>query len=581
MEITETIKALLNGIRNGALIIDTEGSITFCNQAAKGMLGLKANLTGLPVKEVFPNTQLLKVIEMGEAEYEQRFTYENKSFLADRVPLYENGNIVGAMAILQETTQLEYISSELATIKELNRELNGIIESSYDGILILDSQGYVLRVNKSLERLTGLKAEEFVGQELESLYQKGVLSYQPIASQALTNKQVITRIQTISTGKELVITGTPIFDEEGNVFRVLSNVRDITELRMLKEELEQSKKLADIYRYKLREISQELVDSSKIIARSSEMKKVLELAFRAAQTEATVLVLGETGVGKGVLAQCIHNWSRRSESGIIIKINCSAIPKELIESELFGYEKGAFTGAVQTGKRGLFELADQGTLFLDEIADLPLEMQGKLLRVLEDQEIRRVGGIKSIKVNVRLIAATNKDLEAMTARGEFRKDLYYRLNVIPILIPPLRERYEEIPVFLGEFLNQFNKKYQTSKYFTTKTIDVLQNYHWPGNVRELENLVERLVITSLGESLEVEQLPENIRRIQPIAKESIGEPEMMPIKQAVEELEVKILLKVLSKHGTLREIGEILGISHTAVAKKIRKYKLEFPKKLK
>jgi len=316
----------------------------------------------------------------------------------------------------------------------------------------------------------------------------------------------------------------------------------------------------------------EELHSHEVITKSPLMLKILELTRRVAGSAATVLLQGESGVGKEVFAKLLHAWSQRQ--GAFIKINCSAIPGHLLESELFGYAQGAFTGANREGKPGLFELADEGTLFLDEIEDLPLILQGKFLRVLQDQEFIRIGGTKVIKVNVRLIAASNQDLIEMVNEKKFRQDLFYRLNVVPIHIPPLRERPEDIPLLTEHFLTKFNRKYNLNKTLSPQLIQDFYSNTWPGNIRELINTLERLIITS----------PENVLRENPVnqannsaayAEKEVGEAgSFRTLKEALAESERDILVKTLEKHKSARLAGKVLGISHTAVLKKIKKYGL-------
>jgi PAS domain S-box-containing protein/TyrR family helix-turn-helix protein len=575
MKCPEVLDILLDSVHNGIIAINKDGIITICNRAARIMMRIEENIEGQPIETIISNTQLLNVLNTGQAQYAVKFTYGDKTFLTNRSPIILNKKVVGAVAVFQEITDLEHISSELAIVQNLNRELNAIIESIDDGILILDEKGKILRVNKSLERVTGLSIQEYNNNYLHSLYEKGLLLYKPIASSALERKEIITNFQAINTGKELIITARPVTDDEGNITRVVSTVRDITELTKLRRELEQSQKLTDLYLAQLNQLSKErFLKGNKIITRNTEMLNLLDMSYRIAQTETTVLILGESGVGKELIAENIHNWSNRAEKGSMIEVNCSAIPKELLESELFGYEPGSFTGAKKKGKPGLFELANEGTIFLDEIGDLPLEMQAKLLRVLEVKEFFRIGGVKPIKVNTRFIAATNQNLEQSVKEGMFREDLYYRLNIVPIVIPPLRKRKEDIPVLLSFFLSKYNKKYQSSKSFSPKAVTLLQKYSWPGNVRELKNIVERLVLISNQEIIQEEDLPEHILNIVEKVENKTYSLNGKSLKEAKEELEIVILKKEIEKHRSIRQVAQALGLSHTAVLKKVHKYNL-------
>jgi len=294
----------------------------------------------------------------------------------------------------------------------------------------------------------------------------------------------------------------------------------------------------------------------------------------------TVLIQGESGVGKEVFAKLVHVWSKRQ--GAFLKVNCSALPSHLLESEMFGYAKGAFTGANSFGKPGLFELADEGTLFLDEIEDLPLELQGKFLRVLQDGEFIRLGGTNVIKVNVRIVAVSNKDLSLMVEENKFRTDLYYRLNVVPMVIPPLREREEDIPLLAEYFLNQLNDKYHTQKVMSPQLLKKFIEYKWPGNVRQLKNTVERLILISSGDVIKEDEFKvfknNEIKRSKSenvsISTSSQEVEEQFPrLKDALEETEKELVIKAYKKYKNIRSTGEILGISHTAVLRKLKKYR--------
>jgi len=322
---------------------------------------------------------------------------------------------------------------------------------------------------------------------------------------------------------------------------------------------------------KLQKLRVQQMKVEDVVAKSREICTIFENAFRIAQVDTTVLILGESGVGKEVVAKMIHYSGPRSQQGSFIKINCGAIPRDLLESELFGYEPGSFTGSGTKTKLGLFELADKGTLFLDEIGDLPADLQVKILRVLQEHEFRRIGGNETIQVNVRIIAATNRDLETMIAQGKFREDLYYRLNVIPICIPPLRERPEDIPALLISFTEKFNLKYNSKKTFSPRAFNVLVNYSWPGNVRQLANLVERLVVTCVEDIIDIHQLPEQVHSKEKVTV-MLKLKEIVPLKEAVREVEKQLINLALNKYENTYEAAKALGISQPTMSRKANKY---------
>ncbi|MEW6275175.1 MAG: sigma 54-interacting transcriptional regulator [Bacillota bacterium] len=448
--------------------------------------------------------------------------------------------------------------------------LQAIIESSYDGIIVTDRGGKILIANQAYERLTGNKVKNVLGRNIYELGQEGVHA-DPLVDLVVKRKKPATNTQYSPQQRTcLMITGSPVFDQNGEVQWVVLNFRDITELNQLQYELNHVRELTRRYSGELAELRKQVVKETNIIANSPAMKKAIELALHVAKVDSTVLIQGESGVGKELIAKIIHHNSSRS-LGPFIKINCAAIPETLIESELFGHEPGAFTGANKQGKAGLFELAHNGTLLLDEIGDLPLSIQGKLLRSLQEQEITRVGGTKIRKVNVRVIAATNQDLKIMAREKRFREDLYFRLNVVPIFVPPLRERQEDIIPLLFFYQDFFNKKYNLKKEFTPDAISVLAQYHWPGNVRELVNVVERLLVTSVSPVISSANLPEEIYSSTMGSHEVVSIKGIIPLKQAVEELERQLLEKALVSYGSTYKAAEALKIDQSTIVKKLKK----------
>ena len=386
------------------------------------------------------------------------------------------------------------VTKIFSTLSEASERLNAIIEHSFDGIFITDAKANVIRINHAYEVITGLKKEEVLGKNMADLVRNKLIS-ESGSLQVIKTKQPVTLQQCFRSGKEALVTSSPIFDADGNFIMIVTNVRDLTEIYNLKAVVQEKTAAMDRLAMELEHLQTTSEDNQEIIAKDETTLAAMLLANRVASMDTTVILLGETGVGKEVMARYIFQHSHRAKNSFI-KVNCGAIPENLIESELFGYEGGAFTGANKNGKIGLFELANKGTLFLDEIGELPKDMQVKLLRVLQEQEILRVGGTKPVKIDVRIIAATNRNLEEMVKDGTFREDLYYRLTVFPISIPPLRMRKKDIIPLALSFLEKLNQKYQLKKYFTDLSMQLLHEYDWPGNIRELKNIVERAIIIS-------------------------------------------------------------------------------------
>lgn len=450
-------------------------------------------------------------------------------------------------------------------IKQKNNEFKAAIESSYDGIWITDGGGNTLFINKAIERITGLSKEKVIGKNMKELVEKGVFNVSATL-EAMKQKKRVTVMQKVNTGIETIVTGNLSFDKNGNIYRIISNVRDITELNNLQKQLKQIEEKNQRYHFELNNLKLKLEELNNIIFKSKEMSKVIDQAQRIAKFDTTVLLMGETGVGKEVIAELIHESSIRKDTGSFIRVNCTALPDNLLESELFGYQGGAFTGANPKGKAGLFELADKGTIFLDEIGELPLHIQVKFLRVLQEKQVLRVGGTKPRTIDTRIIVATNKNLSEMVKQGTFRKDLFYRLNVVPITIPPLRKRKDDIPILIQHFINLYNKKYNLSKSFSTEVMNALINYDWPGNVRELKNIVERLIVTTESSNIKVHDLPENI-----ISK-PINTQMGSSLKQIIENTEKEVIFKALNQYKSTYKAAVALGISQSSISRKAQKY---------
>lgn len=442
------------------------------------------------------------------------------------------------------------------------------MDATFDYITVTDENGVFLKVSKSCEEIFGVSESEVIGVSAYDLEKRGIFSHSATI-EALKNKKKITLVQETASGKRLFVTGIPMFNEDGKVKGIINITKDITENERLKKQLEEAEYMLECFRKE--DISKQIKGENVILGNSISMKKIIDLIQHIANIDTTVILLGETGVGKSFIAKMIHKISKRRNQPFI-QINCGAIPESLLESELFGYEEGAFTGAAKTGKKGLFEVAGEGTIFLDEIGELSLQLQVKLLNVLQEKQAYKVGSIKPFNIKARIISATNKDLKKLVQKGKFREDLYYRINIVPVTIPPLRERVDDIPIFIKHFLEKYNKKYNLSKQISAKSVKMLTLYNWPGNIRELENTVERLIVTC-NKSIIEESYISNI--IKPYYKYIYEINESMPLKKAKEELEKQILLKSLEVHKTTRKIAEVLKVDQSTVVKKLKKIREE------
>jgi PAS domain S-box-containing protein len=450
-------------------------------------------------------------------------------------------------------------------IKNLSSwELLSILDSIDDAVFIDDSDGIALWCNKACQELYKVTPKDVAGLHVLELEKRGIFS-PSVASRVLKEQREVTIIHENKEGKKLLSTGTPLVDEAGRIIRVITTSRDITELTNMQNQLQAVQGTLEGIK------SLEKVANQEIIVASHAMFNVMQLAKRLATVDSTVLITGESGVGKGLIAQLLHQNGNR-KSAPLVTVNCGAIPENLIESELFGYERGAFTGSRSEGKKGLFEVAQGGTIFLDEISELPLNLQVKLLQVIQDREIIRVGAIKKIPIDVRIISATNQDLHKLVEEGKFREDLYYRLNVVPIHVPPLRERPEDIIPLVRKYLAKFNKRLNDQKQIDPDAMAVLLKYDWPGNIRELQNIVERLILTTREKVISVENLPGFMASIKSLPPKTLDGP--TTLCDILEQAEKEVLAQALEKYKSTRAMAKALDISQPTVVRKLHKHGL-------
>ncbi len=558
--------AVLNSIYNGVVVIDSRGFIEAFNQSAERFFNIPAEQAlKRYILNVLPNTggKLLEVLQTGQPLHGERLEGKKISLISNIDPILENGKILGVASIFQEVSQIESVSKKLDLFQNMKNWLDTIIDSSYDGLWICDHEGKVIRINKASERINGLKAEEVLGRNMRELLAKGLFD-RSVTLEVLKTKTAVTMFHVNKLGKKTLVTGNPIFNEKGEITFVVSNDRDITELDHLRSQLQESQALAERYISKLSELEMRGVDPSTVVFKSEAMEKIVKMAVNVATVDSTVLLLGESGVGKGVVAKLIHKNSSRSK-GSFIRVDCAGIPDPLIESELFGYEKGAFTGAKVEGKVGFFELANGGTLFLDEVAEIPLSCQAKLLHFLEEHEITRVGGTEPKRIDVRIVAATNRNIEEMLSTKLIRKDLYYRLNVVPIYIPPLRERHEDILPLIVHFLAKFNKIYGMKKVLSTEALELLCQYDFPGNIRELSNNIERVLVVTEKARIEANDLAHTgyLAKLNPYLAEDL------PLKDAVKKFESDLIKKTLKKYGSQRAAAKILRVDQSTISRRM------------
>lgn len=564
-------QALVNAMGVGFLAVDTFGITILANSIAHESFG---TYPGVALKEAFPELwpKTLQILKGQYLNNEFSLRREKISYLIRVNPMLIDSEQVGAICVFVESSGLEEMAMQMSFFQEIIGELEAVINSSSEGLWICDGEANVLRMNPASERIHDIRAEDVIGRNMRELVDEGFVDKS--ATLEVIKAGSVVNILQHRKGRKLVITGTPVFDPDGKLIRIVSSVRDITEIETMQRELEEQEAMKDQLRNHMLELQHMELESRRVIARSPCMLKTLRQAIKVGSVDSSVLLLGESGVGKGLIADIIHKNSHRSAKPLI-RINCGAIPDSLIESELFGYEKGAFTGARTGGKPGYLELADSGTLFLDEIAELPPPSQVKLLRFLEDGRITRLGGTISRTVDVRILAATHRDLEEMIRQGKFRLDLYYRLKVVPINVPSVRERRDCILPLVQHYIEFFGTKNGISKRLTRAALDALLSYPYPGNVRELMNICERLVVMSETELIDLKDLPNDIvPRTKEVAFKTTEWMSDMTLQQAMDSLERKMLIQSLKLHGNQRRMAAALGINQSTIARKLEKHGL-------
>jgi len=482
-----------------------------------------------------------------------------------RLPVIKDGKVVGIVTFSDLIRHYNMEIKDLKDVKLMKEQLDAVFEASFDYLFVTDAEGRVTKANQAYYRITGIKPEEVIGKTMYELVAQGFYD-RSCSVEVIETLKPVTFVQKIKTGRTVLVTGNPVFDENGKLISVITNGRDITELNELKDAVEHVKSLSQHYKNELKRVE----GWSDFVVAAPVMVELMEKISHLAQFDSAVLITGESGVGKEIIAHQIHLQSPRSEKPYI-RINCAAIPENLLESELFGYVEGAFTGAKKGGKIGIFELANGGTLLLDEIGELPMGMQAKLLRVIQENEVTRIGSTKTSKIDVRIITSTNRNINEMVKDNQFRKDLFYRLNVVPIRVPSLRERHEEIPALVHHFLDKFNSQYKLHKQIDPRLINKLMNYDWPGNVRELSNVIERAVVTS----------PDELIRDIILESNEYGDDNTLKLEAAdslkdiVQGIEKHYIKTTFDKFGSTRKAAAALGISQSTFCRKAAMYDIK------
>ncbi len=546
------------------LAVDGDGRVAASNPAAVALLGSEAAGPGAALPLARPDlwrpvARCLAEGRPGRARIEAG----EKDLDFSLAPIVRDGRTVGA-TILGDAPDGGH---------GLDGRLRPILDSVSDGIWICDGDGTILEINAASQRLNSIRAADYIGKNVQCIVAERMVDRSATLDVIATRRQA-SMIQHITrTGKQLLVTGTPVLDARGEVALVVVNERDVTELTNLRQSLQNARTVEERYRSELAELSLFELSQKDIVAQSPQMQRTLRTLLKLAQMDATrVLLLGESGTGKGLLAKFLHQVSPRAQKPFI-QINCPAVPENLFEAELFGYERGAFTGAREGGKAGLIELAMGGTLFLDEVGDIPLPVQAKLLKYLDDHELRRLGGGEARTVECRVVAATNCDLEGLVEARQFRKDLYYRLNTFIVRIAPLRERRDDIFGLAEFYLSQQNARHGKAKRLSPKAMRFLEAYDFPGNVRELVNLIQKAFVMSDDDDL-TEALAEALTGDGPLENSRPGPRRLV---ESTDQTSLRRLREAMAACRTTRQMAAYLGVSQSTVVRKLKRYALTRP----
>jgi PAS domain S-box-containing protein len=570
---------ILYFISSGIIATDKLGIITHLNTQSETKLDITArDSIGKNITEVLPlfHSSVMECLNSGKSVLGRQLIVDQGNLVIHVSPILRGRNIIGAVCNFQETDTFELSALKSESFQGLNRQLETIISASSDGIWVCDGEGVIVTINEASESLNGIQAKKVIGRNITQLLDSRMFD-QSVTTKVLASGRQETIVQYIEkTNRLLLCTGTPARDEDGNIALIVVNERDLTELETLRSKFQQNQKLTQKFKEELSELTLRELNQNTIIADSNIMKHILQKSLKLANIGASnILIMGASGTGKGLLAKSIHKNSNRRDNPFI-EINCAALPENLLEAELFGYEKGAFTGAAETGKVGLFELAQGGTLFLDEIGDMPLNLQTKLLKYLDDKQFRRLGGTKTINVECATISATNRNLQDRAKNNLFREDLFYRLSSFTLEIPSLCERREDIPGLVRFYLEKYNRQYDKSMQISSAMIGTLQNYSFPGNTRELKNIIENAVVLSEERHIDAFLLASIQKKRGPLLSTGPLASFSTPLNftDTMNQMEKQLLVASRNHCRTTREMADFLNISQPSVVRKLKKHGL-------
>ncbi len=614
----EHLQFVFNSVFEGVMITDRSGIIRLVNATAKQLHhGMDVPNVDFSLADCSPHDwiETRRVLASGQAQLGKRLVLANAELLVNRLPITDKGEIVAVVTTMQDISIFDGVAKSLPVYKALNEEVESILEQFGDAFVALDVEKRILRVNSAYERLASLDKGALMGRPLHQL-RRDPAQIVPLVEEVFTKQQRLVSHRALENGDNFLVTISPAFNDLGELCMVLVRIQDVSQFLHLQERFVPAEDVSYPIQNDERSLEiQKICQDTGIIANSASMMRLVRLVLKVSQADSSVLLQGESGVGKSMLASLIHTHSPRKKNPFIV-INAGAIPEEIMESELFGYVKGAFTGALPQGKMGLLEAANTGTIFLDEIGEMKYSMQAKLLEVIEKKSFIRVGCTKRISVDIRIIAATNRNLEQDVEDGLFRKDLYYRLNVIPLLVPPLRERREDIHAMAQGILQHYNTQHKTKKTLSKPLIHWLSQHEFSGNMRELINILEWMLVMGEGDELLLSDLPVGLQKseihdvmitpspsifandvlqeqdaspIAPLQNENATQavqevpfgvlPEtVLPLKQAMRLMEQKYLEHTIAKYGTIQEAADALEVHFSTLWRKLTQYNIETSK---